>query len=374
MAAEYYKRAADCGHAEAEQNYQRCLRLLGFWSVPDRSSAVSEQKPRFEEIYVVDGDELNQSLQEFAEIKQMNVPMNKWSMKGNLGQSKFSVVKLVEDQERKVKRVVKTLESGQHKQDLERECSIHKQLNHPLIVGFESYIEAGKGEHPKIVEEFVPNGSLAEHLPWSINSEGNVVSGETRIAKIVTGIVLGMRYVHWRGIIKYDLKPGNIFVDLDWIMRLGNFGHSVIVCETSQEDINDLNHFLDAGYTAPESFENSPTFESDVFSFGVILCELLSKQPRFSRDLSHLELMKQIVLDEVRPTIPHYICADVSQLIQECFEQNPAKRPSFVEILSRLDKMDFQITPGVNSEKVRRFVTIVKSREKDLGIEIEDID
>jgi hypothetical protein len=78
--------------------------------------------------------------------------------------------------------------------------------------------------------------------------------------------------------------------------------------------------------------------------------------------------------NEARPTIPNSICADVSQLIHDCFEQNPSRRPSFTEILSRLDKMDFRITPGVNSEKVRRFVTIVKSREKDLGIEIEDID
>jgi serine/threonine protein kinase len=200
------------------------------------------------------------------------------------------------------------------------------------------------------------------------------VSGETRIAKIATGIVLAMRYLHWCGIIKCNLKPDNIFVDLDWIVRLGNFGHSVIIDETSQEDIEDVNQFIDTGYTAPESFENSPTFESDVFSFGVILCELLSKQPGFSRDLSHHKLMKQIVLDEVRPAIPNYICAAVSQLIQECFEQDPAGRPSFIEILSRLDKMDFRITPGVNSEKVRRFVTIVKSREKDLGIQIEDID
>jgi TPR repeat protein len=374
MAAEYYKRAADCGHVEAEYNYQRCLRLLGFWSASDRSSAVSEQKPRFEETDVVDGDELIESHKEFAATKQMVKSIHGWDIKGELGQSKFSVVKLVEDQERNVKRVMKTLQDEKSKRYFEREYSIHKQLNHPLIVGFESYIEAGKSEHPMIVEEFVPNGSLAEHLPWSVHSEGNVVSGETRIAKIVTGIVLGMRYLHWRGIIKYDLKPENIFVDFDWIVRLGNFGHSVIVGETSQEDINDSDHFFDAGYTAPESFENSPTLESDVFSFGVILSELLSKQPGFSRDLSHHELMKQIVLDEIRPRIPDSICADVSQLIQECFEQNPARRPTFVEILSRLDKMDFRITPGVKSETVRRFVTIVKSCEKELGIEIEDID
>jgi TPR repeat protein len=48
-AAYYYKQAADGGHSEAAQNYRRCLRLLGRWSILDRSSNISEQKPSFEE-------------------------------------------------------------------------------------------------------------------------------------------------------------------------------------------------------------------------------------------------------------------------------------------------------------------------------------
>jgi LIM domain kinase 1 len=270
--------------------------LLRFWSVPDRSSVVSEQKPPSARTQVIEEEELIESHKEFTEPKPMIVSMTGWDIKGKLGQGKFSVVNLVENQERNVKRVMKTLQDENGKRYFEREYSIHKQLNHPLIVGFDSYIEAGKSEHPMIVEEFVPNGSLADHLPWNHDSEGNVLNGETRIAKIVTGIVLAMRYLHWCGIIKSDLKPETIFVDWNWIVRLGTFRHSVVVDETSQEDIEDLNHFLDACYAAPESFENSPTFGSDVFSFGVILCELLSKQPGYSRNLSHLELMKMIVL------------------------------------------------------------------------------
>jgi serine/threonine protein kinase len=297
-----------------------------------------------------------------------------WDIKGKLGKSKLSVVTLAEDRQRKVKRVVKTSKGEKSNRYFKRECSIHAKMNHPLIVGFESYIQATNAQLPAIVMEFVPNGSLDDHLPWHLHSDGSVVTGETRIAMIVTGIVLAMRYLHSLGIIHYDLKPENVFVDWDWIVRIGNFRSSVIVGETSQEDIEDLNYFLDAGYTAPESFKNSPTLESDVFSFGVILCELVSKQPGFSRNLSHHELMKRIIFNEARPTIPDSVCADVSQLIQDCFEPNPARRPSFIEILSRLDKLDFRITSGVKSEKVRQFVTIVKSREKDLGIEIEDID
>jgi hypothetical protein len=82
----------------------------------------------------------------------------------------------------------------------------------------------------------------------------------------------------------------------------------------------------------------------------------------------------KLILNGAHPAIPDFVCRDVSQLIRDCFEQDPEERPSFGDILSRLDKMDFRITPGVKSEKVRRFVEAVKSREKDLEIEIEDTD
>jgi TPR repeat protein len=373
LAAEYYGRAADCGHPEAEQNYQRCLRLLGLWRVPDRSSVCSEQKPVFEETQVIEVDPWSQSLKAFAETRQLVTSIDGWNLGGIVGQRERSVVKLAEDQERKLKRAVKIPRGDKSIPYFERESSIHKQLNHPLIVGFEGYIQASEIQHSAIVMEFVPNGTLADHLPWHESSDRNAVSGETRIAMIVTGIVLAMRYLHSRGIIHRDLKPESVFVDWDWIVRIGNFGNSILSGESLQKDTSDCDFSPDARYGAPESFKNSSTLESDVFSFGIVLCELLSGQPGFSRELSQEQLMKLIIIDEARPVIPDFLCSDVKQLIHDCFEENADERPSFAELLFRLDKMDFRITPGVNSEKVRRFVDAVKSREKELGIEIEDI-
>jgi TPR repeat protein len=374
LAAEYYKQAADLGHPEAEQNYRRCLRLVGRWSVPDRSSVVSEERPSFDERQVDAADRIRSSLEAFSGTKQLVQSIKNWHMGGQLGKGELSIVTLAEDRQQKVKRAVKTLSTQEKICYFERDGSIHAQLNHPLIVGFEGYIPGTETEQVAIVTEFVPNGSLADHLPWVEHSAGSVVTGETRIAIIVTGIVLAMRYLHWRGIIHRDLKPANILVDWDWIVRIGDFSHSVKAGEAQREAISDQTLSIDGHYTAPECFEGFPTQTSDVFSFGLILCELLSGEPGFPPALPALEVMKKIVLDDARPPIPDYLHADAKQLILDCWAQDPDERPSFSDILYRLEDMDFQITRDVKSVKVRRFVEAVKAREKVLGIAIDDFD
>jgi serine/threonine protein kinase len=109
--------------------------------------------------------------------------------------------------------------------------------------------------------------------------------------------------------------------------------------------------------------------KSDIFSFGLILYELLTGQPAFSPNLSQHDMMKRIVFDEARPDIPDSVAPNVKLLIEDCLEYEPDERPSFEMILFRLDKIGFQITRGVNSRKVRQFVTTVKNRERELGID-----
>jgi serine/threonine protein kinase len=137
----------------------------------------------------------------------------------------------------------------------------------------------------------------------------------------------------------------------------------------------EIDHFgpssTNARYSAPECFDNRPTLKSDVFSFGIILCELLSGQPGLPLNLPLPQLMKMIIVDRARPSIPDFVDRRVRLLISDCWKQKPDKRPSFEEILERLDEMDFRITARVDSAKVRRFVKAVKDREKVLGIDIE---
>jgi serine/threonine protein kinase len=163
-------------------------------------------------------------------------------------------------------------------------------------------------------------------------------------------------------------------IDWDWVVRITDFSHSVVAAEGLSESNPAEVGAITARYSSPESFDGALTLESDVFSFGLILYEILSGETGFPGDFSQIEMMKKIVLDKYRPPIPDYFCNDVKELINDCWAQKSHERPSFGEILYRLDRMDFQITPGVKSVKVRRFADAVKAREKELGIEIDDFD
>jgi serine/threonine protein kinase len=154
-------------------------------------------------------------------------------------------------------------------------------------------------------------------------------------------------------------------------VRICDLRRSVLYYDSNTELDHRSNQLsVDAHYSAPECFNGEPTLKSDVFSFGLILYELLTGQPVFSPHLEHPTVMRMILSDRARPDIPDSITPEVKLLIEDCLKYKPYKRPSFETILSRLDKIGFQITDGVNSRKVRQFVTAVNNREKELGIEV----
>jgi serine/threonine protein kinase len=278
------------------------------------------------------------------------------------------------------KRAVKTLLRGLTIRYFEREKSIHEGLNHPLIVGFDTFLVPTANRRAEIVTEFVPNGSLADHLPSANCSELNQLNrltGGTRIAIVVAGIVMAMRYLHWRRIVHRDLKPANILLDWDWIVRICDFTHALSVdacgdaCSDQAAQLTP-SPSMELRYAAPESAHNLPALKSDVFSFGLILFEMLSGQPAFSPQTPDPILLNQLAFTEVRPEIPDFVWPCARELIRDCWAQKPCNRPSFEQILEDLDKTDFQITAGVRCGEVREFVKSVKRREQELGIDIDD--
>jgi serine/threonine protein kinase len=133
-------------------------------------------------------------------------------------------------------------------------------------------------------------------------------------------------------------------------------------------------HICDVRYIAPECFKDLPTLESDVFSFGLILYELLTGNPPFRPDSDPFRVAKRIAVNGFCPKIPDWITPNVRRIIFDCLRKDPEERPSFTDILWHLNKIGFQITDGVDSGKVDKFVKAVKHRERLLGIEIDDIE
>jgi TPR repeat protein len=361
-ACEYYKKAWDLGHSEGVLNYRRCLRLLGCWDGGVRS-ATAEAKPPFED---VPGRAVDR-LKFFLDRKSIVESIDNWTIGSEVGRGSISSVRLARDPERCLMRAVKISLDKRGRVYFERERHIQGMLNHPLILGFDGFFESSRPA--VIVTEFAGNGSLADHLSsGAIQGAGAVtrhLASPTRIAVIVVGIVLAMRYLHGRGVIHRDLTPWNVLLDWDWMIRLGDFSHSFVQGENvSERGIASV----DARYAAPECFYNAPTLESDVFSFGRLLCVLVGGDAKFWDSLTQAQVMKKVVVDGEDPEIAANVRVEIRELIEDCWRWKPRRRPSFEVILSRLKAIDFEIIEGVKSAKVHRFVESVELRERELGI------
>ena len=88
-------------------------------------------------------------------------------------------------------------------------------------------------------------------------------------------------------------------------------------------------------YTAPEVLlGGEPSKESDVYSFGILLLEMVSRKQPFSSYNNYDKFKTALTTQGVRPNFPKDCPKDLKVLIQQCWDQNPSKRPSFVDIRS----------------------------------------
>jgi serine/threonine protein kinase len=303
-----------------------------------------------------------------AETK-LQVRTAKWNNGSELGRGNSSVVRLERSSE-KILSAVKFTESPRDDQLIQREAMIYKKLKHPLILEFRGQLQEGTGlkSTTTIATEVAEKGSLAGQLPSARGAEMCQLRGETRIARIIVGIVLAMRYLHSQGIIHCDLNPDNILLDWDWNVRIGDFGHSISPDLPGSSKWNNptvYQHWpcFDWHYLAPECYDNEYRCESDVFSFGLILYELVAGEPAYPKHLSQNTNSQPLMISDLLPTILAFVSPAVKKLIRKCWKRDPRRRPTFDQILNRLEAMNFKLMANVNSSKLSQFVKKVKDWE-----------
>jgi serine/threonine protein kinase len=118
-----------------------------------------------------------------------------------------------------------------------------------------------------IASEYAPDGSLEAWL----RRHGGAAPSIPVAIDIASGILAGLRHLHSRSIIHRDLKPANILLQGN-IPRLTDFGISRILKTTSQS----LTVAGSPAYMAPEAFDGKRNEQTDIWSAGVILYELLA--------------------------------------------------------------------------------------------------
>ncbi|CBI34722.3 unnamed protein product, partial [Vitis vinifera] len=210
-------------------------------------------------------------------------------------------------------------------QDYKKEIDIMRRLRHPNVLLFMGAVYSQ--ERLAIVTELLPRGSL-----FRVLHKSNQVLDIRRRLRMALDVARGMNYLHHRNppIVHRDLKSSNLLVDKNWNVKVGDFGLSKLKHTT----------FLTAKsgrgtpqWMAPEVLRNDPSNEkSDVFSFGVILWELMTQSIPWVH-LNSLQVVGIVGFMDRRLDLPEGLDPRVSSLIQDCWKTNPEQRPSFVDLI-----------------------------------------
>jgi serine/threonine protein kinase len=108
----------------------------------------------------------------------------------------------------------------------------------------------------------------------------------------------------------------------------------------------------------------------DVFSFGLVLYEILVGAPVFHRSESAFSVIRRLQAGDM-PEIPAEHGRVMRELIQKCWDLDPEKRPSFREIFARVESCGFELLPGADATKIRDFCTEILAWEEDAGIRLD---
>uniref|UniRef100_A0A3P9HNG6 Serine/threonine-protein kinase PLK n=1 Tax=Oryzias latipes TaxID=8090 RepID=A0A3P9HNG6_ORYLA len=263
-------------------------------------------------------------LKEIPEVLVDPRTLRRYSKGRFLGKGGFAKCFEITDMETKQvfagKIVPKSLILKQHQREkMSSEISIHKSLNHANIVGFHGFFE--DDDFVYVVLEICRRRSLLE-----LHKRRKAVT-EPEARYYMTQLLKGVHYLHSNKVIHRDLKLGNIFLNDDMEVKIGDFGLATKI-EFDGERKKTL--CGTPNYIAPEVLcKKGHSYEVDVWSLGCILYTLLVGKPPFETSCLK-DTYNRIKKNNY--TIPWQINPAASALIKRMLHADPAQRPTITDL------------------------------------------
>ncbi|KAG7508999.1 ephrin type-A receptor 7 isoform X1 [Solea senegalensis] len=236
---------------------------------------------------------------------------------------------------RDVSVAIKTLKVGyteKQRRDFLCEASIMGQFDHPNVVHLEGVVTRGKPV--MIVIEYMENGSLDAFLRKH-DGQFTVI----QLVGMLRGVAAGMRYLADMGYVHRDLAARNILVNSNLVCKVSDFGLSRVIDDDPEAVYTTTGGKIPVRWTAPEAIQYRKfTSASDVWSYGIVMWEVMSYGERPYWDMSNQDVIKAIE-EGYRLPAPMDCPPGLHQLMLDCWQKDRAERPKFDQIVGILDKM-----------------------------------
>jgi len=225
-------------------------------------------------------------------------------------------------------KVLTTASDAEHFRQFEHEARAAAALNHPNILVI--YDFGAHNDRPFVVSELLEGETLRDKLSHGALPIRRAIDYASQIAS-------GLAAAHAKGIVHRDLKPGNLFITTDGRVKILDFGLAMLV--SPGEIVHGADDTTTTGsvtgplagtvnYMSPEQVRSRQVdHRSDIFSFGLVLYEMLAGRRAFDRP-SPVETMSAAVNDDptgmadLLSTLP----PDLRRILPHCVEKNPDDR------------------------------------------------
>uniref|UniRef100_A0A8C7ZZ78 Ephrin type-B receptor 3 n=1 Tax=Oryzias sinensis TaxID=183150 RepID=A0A8C7ZZ78_9TELE len=263
------------------------------------------------------------------------IPLEDFTPSGEFGEVCRGRLKL--PGRREIIVAIKTLKVGytdRQRRDFLSEASIMGQFDHPNIIRLEGVVT--KSRPVMIVTEFMENGALDSFLRLN-DGQFTVI----QLVGMLRGIAAGMKYLSDMNYVHRDLAARNILVNSNLVCKVSDFGLSRFLEDdpTDPTYTSSLGGKIPIRWTAPEAIAYRKfTSASDVWSYGIVMWEVMSYGERPYWDMSNQDVINAVEQDYRLPP-PMECPTALHQLMLDCWVKERNLRPKFTQIVATLDKL-----------------------------------
>ncbi|XP_034390290.1 interleukin-1 receptor-associated kinase 4 isoform X1 [Cyclopterus lumpus] len=226
-----------------------------------------------------------------------------------------------------------------------QEIQTLKALKHENLVDMVGF--SCDGQHPCLVYALMVNGSLLDRLA---RLEGSLPLSWRQRSLIAEGTARGLEYLHSNHHVHRDVKSANILLDETFVAKISDFGLTRASAKRTSTTMMTERIVGTRAYMAPEALRGEITPRSDVFSFGVVLLEILSglppvdekREPQFLMEMRYdiddedEELTFEDFLDKTMGDWDLSQVDSVYSLACNCLHDRKNRRPLIKQVLLEL--------------------------------------